>query len=505
MPQGRLVVACAIAGAAMLTPAFGGPPDAQRSDRPYAVSRPAATGRSGTAAIEARALIGRDAVSLIEVTTGSLDFGSATSGSLSQLQIKAYRSGSAVAFTRNMTLDQASFQQPDPSLYPGQELEVQAHVRALDGSRTDVVTTRPTVLLRPDLAIVHFTGAPEARVGLPVNVSAVVAELNGETGAHADCVLRADDVEVDRAPAIWVDAGGSISCSFMPIFFTAGVRSLRAEVSGVTPGDWDEANNAASLTVDVRTSGLSLQPALAMVVDLEQHDSRYERAITTSYGPPAEGFESERRDTRDGWLQSETFVAHLPVRLTFPITRLGMSITKDGVPRTWTYEDLAPNDVWDYGEYQGACVHQYDVATEAHRAVWFQICSSWSAASMEAHINYAQHAGDVTYFSRGFTRYWTETPANTTSYWSWNEISHQLAGERVPSGSRYTFDAVLVTGPDVYASRIEVEMQPVNELLRFPPEGQPICQMFHSVGGQTEWCREETFRSTGFAGYASIP
>lgn len=490
----------------MVSPAFGGPPEgAQRSDRAYAVSRPAATGRSGTASIEARALIGRDALSLIEVTTGTLDFGGAASGSLAQLQIKAYRSGNAVAFTRNHTLDQASFQETDSSLYRGQQLQVQAHVRGLDGNRTDVVTTRPTVRLRPDLAVRQLTGPPEARVGLPVNVSAVVAELNRETGAHADCVLLADGMEVDRAPAIWIDAGGSVSCAFMPMFFSAGVRHLRAEVTGVKPGDWDEANNAASLTVDVRAPELPLQPAFAGVMDFEDHTSRYERNAWMSYGPPAQGFESERRESSDGWMQQEFFAAYPLARFTFPITRLSVSINRDGAARTWTYEDLAPTWTWEFNGFQGACVQRFDTATDADRAVMFQVCSSWSATTVSGHVAYFRDAGDVTYFSSTFTRNWFETPDNTTSYWSWNDIWNNRSGERVPSGSRYTFEGQLVTGAETYGSRIDIELQPVNDSFRFPPEGEPICQVFNWGGGETEWCREETFHRTGFAGFGRTP
>lgn len=49
---------------------------------------PNATGRSGSASIEARALLGSDGVTTIELTTGSFENGGAT-GTIAKVQLKA--------------------------------------------------------------------------------------------------------------------------------------------------------------------------------------------------------------------------------------------------------------------------------------------------------------------------------------------------------------------------------------------------------------------------------
>src|SRR5437867_7206626 len=116
LPLPAIIIAWVVSASALAAP----PEGLQRSDRPYAVSRPLATGRAGTANVEARALIGKDAVGLIEATTASLDSGGSPSGSLTELQIKAYSSGNAIALTLNRTLDQASFQETTTGLYHGQ-------------------------------------------------------------------------------------------------------------------------------------------------------------------------------------------------------------------------------------------------------------------------------------------------------------------------------------------------------------------------------------------------
>lgn len=228
---------------------------------------PNATGRSGSAAIEARALLGKDGATELAVTTGSLDNTAAAAGSIDKVQLKA-----AGDHTKNFNnLDGATFVQTIDGLFRHQQVQVQANVSGIDAHRSDVVTVDETVKLRPDLAVDRLSLAPHAAVGVPMQINAVVRERNGDAGARANCVLRANGAEVDRANGIWVDANGSVTCQFTHTFDAAGTQRVEVALTDVAPGDYDLANNSAAKEVRVYADLTELPDWWASAVDEVQH------------------------------------------------------------------------------------------------------------------------------------------------------------------------------------------------------------------------------------------
>src|SRR4051812_17540654 len=69
--------------------AFAGKPTLHPNGTPYRVSSKPATGRSGSASITARALLGKSGGTELEVTTGVLDSTLAPPGNLAKVQVKA--------------------------------------------------------------------------------------------------------------------------------------------------------------------------------------------------------------------------------------------------------------------------------------------------------------------------------------------------------------------------------------------------------------------------------
>jgi len=205
-----------------------------------------ARGRSGSASIEARALLGKDGRTVIDVTTGSLDGTTAAPGNIERVQVKIPTGGDPITLNHNHLTGGGTFSTTVEDAFHGDTLSLQAWVTGIDPNRTDVVSVDEVVKLRPDLAVLSVSAVPHALIGMPASVAATVVEKNGEVGARGDCVLYADNVEVRRAPGIWVDAGGTVTCSFMTTFDTAGPRQLRVAVEQVSPGDYDTANNSAA-------------------------------------------------------------------------------------------------------------------------------------------------------------------------------------------------------------------------------------------------------------------
>lgn len=247
------LLVCAIALASSI-PVYAARPQAHPSSVKYrdAGVKPA-TGRSGSAAIQARALRGQFDTE-VQVTTGQFDGAAAPLGTLDKVQLKLFAADGNVAVVDNFRKGgiaggYGSFNYDWPAR--GTHVQVQANVSGIDPKRTDIVTADTAVVLRPDLAVSSLTVPQQAYVGSSVTIAAAVREINGDLGAHADCVLRADGAVVDQVNGIWVDAGDSVTCQFRTTFATVGAKGLTVEVANVAPGDFNTANNIASASINI--------------------------------------------------------------------------------------------------------------------------------------------------------------------------------------------------------------------------------------------------------------
>jgi hypothetical protein len=214
-----------------------------------------ATGRSGSATLLTRALFNKNGSTDLEVTTGgSLDGAPTAPGNLNKVQVKAFSAAStAPIFTKNYNGLSAGGRAAYSygSIGRGARFQVQANIGGIDGKRTDVVTVTETAKARPDIAVSDVTAPGQAFVNAHVMISATVRELNGDVGATDNCVLYADGIEIDRINNQWVDAAGTVGCTFNHVFSTIGVKALEVRAEHVVPGDWDTANNVATASVTI--------------------------------------------------------------------------------------------------------------------------------------------------------------------------------------------------------------------------------------------------------------
>lgn len=234
---------------------------AQFTDIPNSIKysdtgKPNAKGRSGSASIEARALMGRDGATELVVTTGSLESAAAAPGNIEKVQVKH----ATADVTRNFNglTSGGVFSQSLTGLHRYEAIQVQANVSGIDPSRTDVVTVTETVKLRPDLVLWQLQMPAHAAVGVPFQINALVEERYGDTGARANCVLYQGNVEVDRANNIWVDAGSSVTCQLRHTLHTVGMQELTVAIESVNPGDYEPENNIAGGSVQVYASATAM-------------------------------------------------------------------------------------------------------------------------------------------------------------------------------------------------------------------------------------------------------
>ena len=240
--------------AAFVSPMYAAKPQIQPNSVKYrdAGAKPA-TGRSGSAAIQARALRGRSETT-VEVTTGQFDSTAVPVGKLDKVQLKVFNGNGDVLVTDNyrkgaLSGATGSFTYDWPAR--GQKMQVQANVSGIDPTRTDVVTVATNVALRPDLTVSDITAVNQAYLGASVDISALVREKNGDLGARADCVLKIDGAVADHADGIWVDAGDAVTCQFRQTFTTLGTKQIEVSVTNVTPADYDTTNNSKTATIEI--------------------------------------------------------------------------------------------------------------------------------------------------------------------------------------------------------------------------------------------------------------
>jgi hypothetical protein len=431
-----------------------------------------ARGRAGIAAtaasLEARALLGRDGITTLDVSTGVIDGPDGTSV-LSKLQLKLFALDGALQTTTSYKgLSSPVFQVALPGRVRGSKLEVKGSIAAIDQNRTDVVTVSETVKLRPDLSVDHITAPTQSRVRTPVNISALISENNGDVGARSDCVLAVDGVEVDRAHGIWVDAGRRVSCLFNHVFPTTGTKQLTVSAVSVSPGDYQPSNNSAAGTIEIvlPTNEFSWEGGYYASRDWTG-TSFSEGYWTSSTGDRAEWSLNQVIHRYDTWAAHA--VARIgPVNgpLTFSFhdeidgTLLNQAefdpITDIPVSYQVTYEDPV------FGT-----VHEQATCTTGNRAVpaiiegrevfvstfHLLVCTyvrtgpSVPPDQSFTEVFYHTYAGDVSYYAEHWENYHDGTPENQNGFsFSFNGETNYALGTLV-FGSNYKF-AMSVSGSD---------------------------------------------------------
>ncbi|HLM54900.1 MAG TPA: hypothetical protein VK422_02150 [Pyrinomonadaceae bacterium] len=428
-----------------------------------------ATGRSGSAALTARALLGRDGKTGVELTTGSLDGGAPAPGNILKAQLKPLNDEGEAQYARNYVglTGGGHFAVAVNDLRRGQQVQAQASVGGIDPHRTDVVTVVETVKLRPDLTATGLTAPAKSPVNTTVNMTAVVRELNGDVGARANVVLYVDGAEADRADGVWVDAGGTVSAAFTHRFASEGVKQLEVKVERVTPGDYRADNNSAKGSIEIVSPRVKLS-YYAYATDID-YSVRYQTDYQYSYndGTVAQSqassyLSSNKSHTQDINFYGWTYSAAVKFPLSASITELS-----DGAPVVSASFDRVEAD-YAYSYNTGSYEYDYGYAFRQDDATGYYInLNTYSFREPQTgyqsnmtQVSYARHAGDVTYYSassyRSYYAYQGETLYD--DFYSYNYAYSGSQGVFKPFGTQYGLD-ITFTGADGTAVSASPRMQ----------------------------------------------
>ncbi|HEU4887461.1 MAG TPA: hypothetical protein VFV49_06220 [Thermoanaerobaculia bacterium] len=257
---------------------------------------PKAIGRSGNATIESEALLFEDGVTRIMLTTGSIEqpYDSGT-GWIDKV---LYKTGGSLTHYKN-DAPTSWFRLQPTDLVRHQPLQFQVHVRGID-AREDIVTVNDVVKLAPDLMVESVEAPPTAPAGVPVNVSAVVREINGDVGARVICVLFAGNRIADVVEDAWIDANGTVTCAMQYEFPAPGTFTLGVQVNTITPAEYGFSNNFASTQIVVTEPTAPAGAFDSWTATAKQENFDY-RSLTT--------YTDGRREEQDneGWSTTSRF------------------------------------------------------------------------------------------------------------------------------------------------------------------------------------------------------
>jgi hypothetical protein len=389
-----------------------------------------ATGRSGSAALQAFALLGKDGRTELEYRPIPADPWRWVWGTMTRAQVKGLDADSTVMFTYNENNLNAEVQRTQfQGLTRGQYLRVQANVTGIDPHRVDVVTVTERVKLRPDLAV-HLQMAPEVPALRHIPINATISELNGDVGAYGQCTLYVDGAVADWSYGIWVDAGDAVTCAFSHAF-SPGTHNVQVEVGSVSPGDWDESNNRSQV-IQVEATGGPTQFNYSASATATR--SRSQSSYMDLWTNPSVGLGSEYQN--DSGMETDVEYAEMygwieravsgPVQVEVSQASGGRTVHAD----SWT-------DEVGEGYYCGV---RYGQGT------MFHLCSYNLGGWPSTYFTYSRSAGTVTYHSRTYSRLWDLNTGQDIHYYHYNDVYTQDNGPLAGVRDDYSFRVRLTAG-----------------------------------------------------------
>jgi hypothetical protein len=409
--------------------------------------------------VTARALLGKDGNTTVEVTTGVLDSGVTPPGSFKKVQFKPLDPDGDPMFAQNFTplSTQTGYYSFNwPSLYRHQQAQIQGNITGID-NRTDVVTLVDTVKMRPDLAFTKYKLPDSVLVNTPVILPANLVELNGDSAATTTCQLLIDGNLVDHADNVYVDAGGSVSCAFSYTFSATGTHTVQVNATNVLPADWDTGNNSASGTINVTSLNLNTAESGSATFFDQTGGFPVSHTISAqtflggvlqySYGSTS-GSSGEQQNAAtkfdSGGCVGQTNAApyQFPVDATYTESMDGALVFSAKATAATAITKTFVSGAGFCGGTAASFVEQTGFGVSDQFSFTITSGTYYDSSSnpiyIMQHIESFRSAGDVTYISTSFQCQMFGSCDNPpTNYYYWNTPTQSASGINVPAGSTW--------------------------------------------------------------------
>jgi hypothetical protein len=187
--------------------------------------------------------------------------GRAAVDTLKKVQLKLFAADGSLADVRNYTDLAAPGGAAEVALGTlprGRRVEAEVLVQPGGTDRTYVLRGDATTRLRPDLVVASVQAPLQTLTTRPVDVTAQIAELNGDTGATAHVTLAGPLGPLAAPVEVSVPAGGRMPVTFPGVALTTPVPvELKVLVTDAAPLEYDATNDARTATVEVTKSELA--------------------------------------------------------------------------------------------------------------------------------------------------------------------------------------------------------------------------------------------------------
>jgi hypothetical protein len=453
---------------------------------------PHATGRSGSATLEGRAVDDGHGVIHLVITTGDLDSSTPAPGEIVKAQIKVYAADGALLSVENHNqLTGGGVQTFLLTGYaPDVSIRVQANVRGIDGHRTDVVTLTTGVVRAARLSA-ELQLPPLVTVGHPVVITGIVSEVGGDVGTWADCVLYVDGQEVDRANHIWVDAGGVVSCAFTHTFSSLGRHTVEVRVNGASGAGSLMANAGDSVQLDVGGGSTA-----AWTASVEDRSVTTTSVLEYTWWKP-DGSHKEYSNTQVTAVRDQTFSLQgtLGRAVEFPLAAVDLSIESAGVE--WEADHWTGLAAVVDPASGSSCVNQQ---IPEQGAILF-VCNGLGGAS----FGYTRFAGNVTYHSYGYAHTF-DALIGTPENYTWNDTPYTYAnggGQVRALGSSVQLRLGIQDAQGTFNLSPLVALSSFSGVVSVTPYACTLTSPENLEGGQQNYCTSERKDEAGWRGSAS--
>jgi nitrite reductase/ring-hydroxylating ferredoxin subunit len=431
----------------------------------YKDDQPNAKGTGEIGAVETRALLSRDGSAALEITTGDLDTGEpSTTANITKVQVKLNDT-----ITNFNHLDEgSSFVLPLTGVTRYTPISVHTNVKGLNGGNTEVVLVNDKVRRRPDLKVVSVDAPSAVRLNQPFSISAVVRELNGDSGARTNCVLEKQGVGiVDRADGIWVDAGDSVQCLFDQTLDALGNQTYFVKLENTRPADWDTRLEFQAFNV-LGATGKQWESAATQRV-LNKH------TVTTKASDPEHPSENIDTETFDAM----RFHGVIDQPISFTGMQVSLEETTDG-NLIYTYPALGfpPSS-------SGGC----RVSDRRHAIL--RVCPFEDGLAVDLN----SFAGQAVYISH----FWNKKFNPSTGQFTWVRATitqRPSSGPRQRYGNTHAFHITVTDGNLFWEASPFINLAPYEN----PEERTTTC----TTNDVDTFCTETTFQETGKTGSASL-